>query len=279
LPTDPLMIESVAPRSSTTTASPLGAVALPKPPTAPTDANPVNGHERDTSQTTPPNSDLQYACIFQLPAARDCTLPVNAKDCDCLDAGATMNPLCQGASGYTTTQVAAKGYPGIRELQVLRGLGPQGIVASICPAKIEAGQENVRDYGYRPVIYPVIDRMRAEEHSVCLPDQVRPDAAGQVPCVVFEASNDYSCDCGPPGRPFADPRTVPAELSDRFPCVCAISQLTDRSDTSTSGFYYVDAAGDACRMIRFVGGDWGALPRNGSTVLIECYTDQDAATN
>ena len=46
------------------------------------------------------------------------------------------NPLCQGSGGYSTTQIRAKAYPGIRELQVLQGLNDQAIVASICPANV-----------------------------------------------------------------------------------------------------------------------------------------------
>jgi hypothetical protein len=161
-PGDPLMIASVLPRAAMATNSPLGAAALPKPPTAPVGANPVNGHEWDTSQASPPGSDLQYACVFDLLAPRDCADPANTKDCDCVNGSTStvvgqMNPLCQGTSGYTTTQVRAKAYPGLRELAVVKGLGPQGIVGSICPANLTDSSK--ADWGYRPVIAAILERI------------------------------------------------------------------------------------------------------------------------
>jgi hypothetical protein len=77
-----------------------------------------NGGDRTISTSAP--TDLQYACIFPLAAP----IP-NGPNCGA--GSAPDDPLCQG-----TTQLAAKAYPGIRELGVLRGLGLQGIVGSIC---------------------------------------------------------------------------------------------------------------------------------------------------
>jgi len=103
------MIESILPRPG-----------LP-PPGSALNADPISGHEWDPSKAAPPNSDLQYACTFPLPAPRVCT---EAADCDCFsgDLPAASNPLCQNGNAFTTSQRGAKGYPGLRELQVLQGL-------------------------------------------------------------------------------------------------------------------------------------------------------------
>ncbi len=65
-PGDPLMIESVEPRSGT---HPL--TGDPVQPPGAGDANPINGSE----YSIPSRDDLQYACIFDLPVPRDCTDP------------------------------------------------------------------------------------------------------------------------------------------------------------------------------------------------------------
>jgi hypothetical protein len=126
-PTDPLMLESVLPRTGT---SPVTGVAL-APPSAMVMANPVNGHERFL-ETNP--DDLQYSCIFPLPQVRDCTLAASG-NCECRSpSSGEMSPLCQDPGGnYTTIQRYAKAYPPSRVLQVLKGIGDAGVVASICP--------------------------------------------------------------------------------------------------------------------------------------------------
>jgi hypothetical protein len=149
-PGDLLMIQSIWPR-----------VGLAPTNSGPT-ANPINGHEWDPAQDTPPNADLQYACIFPLPASRVCT-PQNTA-CDCNGTpGTRFNPLCQDVSTgqYSTTQSRAKGYPGTRHLQVLKGMGEQGIVTSICPAKM-TGAKTAADYGYNPAVNELVDRLRTK---------------------------------------------------------------------------------------------------------------------
>jgi hypothetical protein len=154
LPSDPHMIESVAPRPG-----------LPGPD-SPVSADPINGHEWAISQAGPPNADLQYACTFPLPAPTPCD-PMNL-DCDCNDGTPNMggtvqdfkSPLCQdGANNYGHTQYRGKAYPGLRELQVLKGLGDQAVAASICPANVT--DPTRADFGYRPAMAALINRMRA----------------------------------------------------------------------------------------------------------------------
>ena len=54
------------------------------------------------------------------------------------------NPLCadNGTKGRTL-QTHAKGYPGIRQLSLIKQLGSQGIAGSICPAQL--GDINAAD--------------------------------------------------------------------------------------------------------------------------------------
>jgi hypothetical protein len=157
---DPHMIESVTPRPG-----------LPGPGSA-VGADPISGHEWDS--TDGPhldlNVDLEYACIFKLATPRDCskdaqgayTVNANEYSCDCSSTGLTpdeLSPVCDPTTN--TTQNYAKAYPTIRELTLAKLLGPQGIVASICPIDV-ADNTNGTDplYGYRPAVSNLVDHMR-----------------------------------------------------------------------------------------------------------------------
>ncbi len=163
-PKDPHMIESVKPR-----------MGLPGPASA-VGADPINGHEYTIN-----NNDLQYACIFDLPASRDCSM-MGVNGCDC-NAGSD-NPLCDATT--KTLQVRAKGYPGVRELETLKAVNSQGIVASVCPAQLTDKASS--DYGYRPAIGAIIDRLKTALGGQCLPRELTPDSKNhQVPCLILEA--------------------------------------------------------------------------------------------
>ena len=231
-----------------------------------------------------------------------------ASDCDCRpdpsapagSAPVTNSPLCQGANNaYSTTQVKAKAYPGIRELQVLKGIGDQAIVASICPAN--TADQNATDYGYRPAIAALIDRLRNALRGRCLPRQLEIDAdTGQAPCVIVEAfnpANNGTCDgvCNDPsyaGRSEATGDVITDEIAKAGSCHCLIQQLAGAEQTScrnqvtapasiSGGWCYVDpgqSAGDcslvtACspsdrRLIKFV--NTPSEPRPGATAYIMC---------
>jgi hypothetical protein len=146
LPNDPLMIESIDPRTGI---NPLTGDPLAPPDSPSPTANPINGHEYDI----PRSNDLQYACIFELPEPKDCQDP-NSIGCDCLDPG--NHPQCQEATGgYGFTQYRAKAYPSIRLLQVVEGVGDRGAVGSICSAQLDTPSE--ADFGYRPFIRTLVD--------------------------------------------------------------------------------------------------------------------------
>jgi hypothetical protein len=146
----------------------------------------VNGHEwKNTDQ-----DDLQYACIFDLKDTRDCAveiMKVPAPGCDCKPGKETdNNPLCQGANGaYSTTQSAAKAYPGLRELKVLKDFGPNSIVASICARNLK--DNGAQDYGYRPAVDAIVDRLKEALTGKCLPRTLTPDpVTKQIPCSIIE---------------------------------------------------------------------------------------------
>jgi hypothetical protein len=149
-PSDPLMVESVVPRSGVNPTTGTSLATSASPPGTP-GANPINGFERDI----PSGGDLQYACIFDLPQPIDCG---ESQGCDC--ANGPDNPLCwnEAEQRFGSLQFRGKAYPGLRHLEVLRGVGIGGVVASICPANLS--DPGAPDFGYRPAVTALIDRMR-----------------------------------------------------------------------------------------------------------------------
>jgi hypothetical protein len=172
---DPHMLESLVPRDNMTPSS--GQLN--------TDPNqrPFNGREWDTG-----GGDLQYACVFTLPSPKNCTDPKFKEACDCTDAGKTggaLSPLCD--PNNKTTQVRGKAYPTIREFEVVRKLGDQGIIASLCPRSLDQANE---DFGYRPAVRAIVDRLKNALANQCLPQplSVFKDSNGQdaVRCLILE---------------------------------------------------------------------------------------------
>jgi hypothetical protein len=216
LPTDPFMIEQIDPRP-TGAQNPLIPTAKVLDPMS-TTLNPFNGHEQ---AVLPARDDLQFACIFDLgmpvtPMACD----ANSDGCDCnADEFDKHSPLCQGVTANATgSQIKAKGYPGVRELQVLKDFGLNSIVASICPKNIMAQGGNAAtdpDYGYNPAVAAIVDRLKEALTVKCLPRPLSPattgEDVGKVPCAVVEvrpqtqdANGQYQgCPdptCSQPGR-------------------------------------------------------------------------------
>jgi hypothetical protein len=194
-PLDPHMVESWAPRQGT---NPITGDTIAPPSMTEGGPDKLNGHDytpgtKDGVQTVP--DDLMYACIFKLPTPRDCSDP-NIAACDCTDPK-NDNPLCadNGTKGRTL-QTHAKGYPGIRELSLIKSLGAQGIVGSICPAQLD--NLNGADFGYRPAIGAIIDRLKLALGGQCLPRKLSPNKEGQVQCLILEARNTggaHKADC------------------------------------------------------------------------------------
>jgi hypothetical protein len=99
-----------------------------------------------------------------LAAPRDCNI-LAQQTCDCFDptddlAGVNTRkkPLCQGEDGYGTVQLRAKAYPGIRHLEVVRGLESEGYAASICPKVLD--DEFSPYYGYAPAVRGLLGKFR-----------------------------------------------------------------------------------------------------------------------
>jgi hypothetical protein len=306
-PTDPLMRESIAPRTGDHPL--LGSMG--QPATTTVGENPINGHEQNVVGM----DDLQYACTFPLPTPRQCG-DANAASCDCMAADQAYNrPLCQYPDGPGTdgVQIAAKAYPGLRELGVLKGLEENGIVASICAKNTApaAGLTEQTDdaYGYNPAIAAIGDLVRARVGKPCLPRPLPVEVNGQVPCAVVEAvpPNGGACTCEGAGREAFRPddtklRSVVVEeirATGRCDgagqpdchdyCLCKVQPLAGpelvacqngTEDSSTFGYCYIDpdrgignpALVQECstttqRSLRLVG---EGLPANGSLTFMAC---------
>jgi hypothetical protein len=148
-PSDPFMIESVAPREGV---NPRTGIAV-SPPVPGPGGNLINGHEYRIEG----NSDLQYACIFPLATQRDCANAQPGQGCDCKVSNEVFDrPLCND-----TTQEFAKAYPGTRQLQVLRDYGSNSVVASICPKNPNCADPADINCGYNPAIAALLERMKA----------------------------------------------------------------------------------------------------------------------
>ncbi|MDI3287501.1 hypothetical protein [Polyangium sp. 15x6] len=146
-PLDPLMIESIQPRTGTNpiTGDPVVNGSNPG-------GNPINGND-----WTIDNNDLQYACILPLLPGdqRDCSNP-GLTACDCFEPN-NDNPLCavDPATGGRTLQVRAKAYPGLRPIALMKALGDQAVLGSVCPANMDDLASPA--FGYRPIVRSVTD--------------------------------------------------------------------------------------------------------------------------
>jgi hypothetical protein len=185
-PSMPQMVESEFPRNG---------VANP---------NLINGREYDTSignMVAGQPNDLEYACIFPLPENIDCTDPARRDACDCL-LNATDRPLCEEDPGLTaagTTQFWSKAYPGTRHLEVLKEYGDNSIVASICARNVDNLEAS--DYGYRPAIAAIVDRLKEQLGDRCLPRGLTVAEDDTVACNLVETTPQLApgeaCNCDP----------------------------------------------------------------------------------
>jgi hypothetical protein len=271
---DPRMIESTAPRPG------------------------VTSGEWNTLTSTA-QIDLEYACTFDLPQPKDCTLAANQGACDC--TGSTDAPLC--SSQTPTTQIKGKAYPTIRELRVAKALGQQAVVASLC-AKVVTGDANAPAYGYNPVMQAIVNRLKTQLGANCLPEPLKRASDGTVPCLlltVYPGQTDQSAGCTDPGmcNP-ANPSTCgcapndatctstyqgilkrwqtdyqaqsgDAGASQPLPVACVFQQLTGAACTSLSqaGWCYVEGAQGANTCAQAIEFGAGGPPPNTITEL-EC---------
>jgi hypothetical protein len=153
-PDDPLMQESIEPRTGVHPATDQ-ALSDPDGPVFSASGVP-NGHEF----LNPSRNELQYACIFELPAPRDCSSTPESEACDCESDPAPSSwksPLCQQENGtYTTVQRFAKAYPGTRLLEVAKDLGDRAVVGSICPKSLTPGGSS---FAYTATVNALVKRL------------------------------------------------------------------------------------------------------------------------
>ncbi len=273
-PSDAFMRESTQPRSGT---NPITGHNI-APPEAAQWANPINSHE----YVVPNNGDLQFACVFPLPQSKDCpTVSAAGGGCDCDDeAVANLNPLCQSGAGYSTTQVLAKAYPGLRELDVLKQYGRNSIVASICP-KVTTGDVNAASYGYNPAVAAIIDRLKEALGGRCLPRELVPDDDGAVPCKIVEAVAPHPTNGCRPCEEFParqDPRQPGSEGEPLVRPVLELLEDEERCSADGSGGRPRCADMCLCQILQPKGDELAACQQSTSDTGFAgfCYVDPEA---
>jgi len=265
--------------------------------------NPINGAEKDPKH----NQDLQYACIFDLTPHLDCSNPLQQCDCSQLQNNKSdKDPLCydEATGNYVADkQFRAKAYPGRRQLATLKGLGSQAIVASICPSNTV--NPIASDYGYRPAIAAIVDRLKSALAGVCWDQSLKistnEESRGKVDCTILEATPKVDGEC-PPCTGVRQPASDMQEdvvshdesfVANKLGCLCVIKQATPgdsmractQQDTvpglPDGAWCYIDPAQvpshnesivagcpkTSRRIIRFVGDD---VPRARALIYLQC---------
>lgn len=292
---DPLVRESVTPRQGV---NPATGAAL-APPESPRYANPINGHEHTNTYA----DQLQFACIFPLPEGeRDCSQTESA--CDCTTASdAHGNPLCQAEdNSFGSIQYFAKAYPTTRGLEVLSGVGESAVVASICAKEMR--DEQAPDYGYRPAMQAIVDKLKTKLTSLCFDRELTTNEEGVTNCKVIEITADAeACNCtgtrlppSPTVRASVEKEMLRLEVcrdstSCSALCACEIAQVPPGPNQTLNscqtdgvsqddGWCYVDGEwseasaqlvsncrGNARRQVRFVG---DGVPKESSVTFLAC---------
>ena len=260
-PADPFMVESIEPRAGL---NPITGDSIEPPHSG--RSNSINGHEQDVLNF----DDLQYACTFELSPPIQC----NQGNQDACDCNATESPYDRPLCTYSDTlfdgiQVRAKAYPGLRQLEVLKGLGHNAVVASVCPKNTTSvGTDPAADpfYGYNPAVGAMVSRLKPYFAPRCLPRALPVNEDKRVPCSVVEGQRPgRACFCDAArGRLELAPEVSDAvrrELGRRGfcdagttacadLCLCevlqfegddlAICQSSSLDDQTRSGFCYLD---------------------------------------
>jgi hypothetical protein len=284
----PYMVESTTPRSGTDP-DPITGTTL-APPGSPAGTNPINGHEWTPKM---PAGDIEYACIFPLidpatgmsaPIDEGATSGITTGDCV---GGTSDSPLCAPNPNdgmKNSLQVNAKAYPGIKHLAIARGMGTQGIVGSICPAQLT--DNTSPDFGYRPAVQAIIDRLKLALHGECLPRTLN-EQNGSVQCLILEGTKvtdpATQCTCSGTARSVVPAEQQPAvaaaeadtaSMSAGLNCFCAIDQLSgaglencqSATTSNADGWCYVDATYGSAQAALVA----KCPPATGSTLFITC---------
>jgi hypothetical protein len=247
LATDPHMQESIDPRPG-----------LPGPGESPV-ADPISGHEWFIAN----RDDLQYACIFDRPTQMPCV----DTTCDCYSRKlGENNPLCADQSGgYQQNQFKAKAYPSLRELELLQSIGPNAIVASICPRNMT--DTTAQDYAYRPAVDAIVDRLKEALTVKCFPRKLAVAVDGTAQCAIIEATTNLA---ESPCDPARNRGEVDSQLVDSARATLAASKNCD-SDPNTpapdcNAFHFceIKQANPSCLSL---------VPQGGS--IGWCYVEPD----
>ncbi len=224
LPADPFMIESSDRREGK---NPVTQTAI----TGPEDPqNEINGFDFEQEEPGLPSA-LQHACIAPLPT------PIESIEC-----GTNVpNPMCAG-----NLKVAHAASPGLRQLDLVRRLGPRGAVGSVCWA--QADDPEADDFGYRPALLgsaqgvgglagALQNQLRGQS---CVSEQLPLDSDNNVQCEIVEAlvTVPGECNCDAPARRRsgdADAETIARARADDFAnpewnCFCFLQQPQQELD-------------------------------------------------
>jgi hypothetical protein len=257
--------------------------------------------------STTPHADLpvdrEYACIFPLTTPRDCSNTndfVDHEACDCSTTGLpgqAVPAVCGlGSNGDYNQQLYAKAYPTIRELELAKMMGKNGIISSLCPIHTQDGGPHPELYGYRPAINAIVNRLKSALADQCLPQPLNVDMSGHAPCLVLatlpsaSGNGEAACDNAAEGlgipdasvlvpfqqeqhkawlaarRPGVDPSTLPTCEVTQIPYVANGSCA---KDPSNPGWCYVTgglSTGKCAQAIQFT----ARTPPSGSTVTLQC---------
>jgi hypothetical protein len=206
--------------------------------------------------------DLQYACTFELQQPKDCS--VSQASCDCerkTDGSYSSSPVCAANpkdANHPTLQARAKAYPTIRELRVAQGMKDNGVVASICPKSLDPMSP---DFGYRPAVQSIIDKLKTKLGAQCLPQKLDQNADGRVACSVLTImpGTDQASACPPRGQPDVRGLQQPdadvlaaynkGRLPDDIHPVCELTQqlgMPSCEKNGVPGWCYVEGLAGQC---------------------------------
>jgi hypothetical protein len=124
-------------------------------------------------------------------------------------------------------------------------MGDNGIVASICARNLV---HDGPDYGYRPAVAAIVDRLKVDIGGKCLPRTLR-RVEGEYPCSILEAtSNPAEANCSArPGRRTPNAALVePARDRLRNENVCDDDPSTLLPDCSSMTLCEIKEAGPTC---------------------------------
>ncbi len=279
-------------------------------------ATPRDGTDKTTDWDSK-KGDLMYACTFDLPAdlqrkgTNGSGTPSTSVETTVFDCSKYWDsPLCDkpltkndGTDTTLRTQIKAKAYPTIRELRVVRGLGQQGVAASICAQKV-TGDSNDPNFGYNPAVNAIVDRLKAALANQCLPEPLNASADGSVPCLILERLKDKGeeslCNNAAQGRKIPDAqilqRYIDGKLAEDpksdiadYP-ICELVQTPKPTGEScetetTPGFCYVQNGGDkkpakgCSQAVVYAANTFsGDTLFQGSTIELQCISQQEQTT-